>query len=153
MPGRSAVSRGGDVNSIDIQVPLLNREIGVRNYHRSMSLASTTAESVAQRIARCRIEQEKWRGRSIRDRLRPVRALRRLLVEECDSICEALAKDVHKSAEEAIGGDILPLADALRFLEWQARKLLKPRAVPRRQLPVWLWPQRDIVHRRPRGIV
>jgi acyl-CoA reductase-like NAD-dependent aldehyde dehydrogenase len=141
------------VNSKDIQVTLLNREMGVWNYHRSMSSASTTVESVAQRIARCRIVQEKWRERSIRDRLRPVRALRRFLVEECDSICEAVAKDVHKSAEEAIGGDILPLADALKFLEQQAGKLLKPRTVPRRQLPVWLWPQRDIVHRRPRGIV
>jgi acyl-CoA reductase-like NAD-dependent aldehyde dehydrogenase len=118
-----------------------------------MSAASTVDESLAQRIGRCRIEQEKWSQRSFRDRLRPVRRLRRLLVTECDSICEALAKDVHKSTDEAIGGDILPLADALRFLERQASRLLKPKAVSRRLLPIWLWPQRDIVYRRPRGIV
>src|SRR5262249_38388917 len=101
MPGRSAVSIGGDVKSKDIQETSLSREMGVRNYHRSMSIASTAAESLAQRIARCRAEQEKWSQRSFRDRLRPVRSLRRLLVAECDSICEALAKDVHKSTEEA----------------------------------------------------
>src|SRR5262249_36204292 len=47
----------------------------------------------------------------------------------------------------------LPLADALRFLESQACRLLKPKRVPRRLLPFWLWPQRDTIHRRPRCIV
>jgi acyl-CoA reductase-like NAD-dependent aldehyde dehydrogenase len=118
-----------------------------------MSIANTIEESLAQIIAGCRNEQETWSRQSVRERLRPVRSLRRLLVAECDRLCEALATDIRKSAEEAIGGDILPLADALRFLERQAKRVLKPKRVPLRLLPIWLWPQRDTIYRRPRGVV
>jgi acyl-CoA reductase-like NAD-dependent aldehyde dehydrogenase len=118
-----------------------------------MSIANTTEETVAQAIGRCRSEQETWRGRSVQVRLRPVRNLRRLLVTECDRVCEALAADIGKSAEEAVGGDILPLADALKFLERRAGKLLRPRRIPLRLTPIWLWPLRDTVYHRPRGVV
>src|SRR5439155_9998895 len=47
----------------------------------------------------------------------------------------------------------LPLATACRFLERQAGALLRPRRVPGRQRPLWLWGQGDTVHRRPRGVV
>jgi acyl-CoA reductase-like NAD-dependent aldehyde dehydrogenase len=82
-----------------------------------------------------------------------VRAFRRLLVGECDALCDAVARDVGKSHEEALAGEVLPLADACRFLEREAERLLRPRRVPRRHRPLWLMGQRDTVHRRPRGLV
>lgn len=112
-----------------------------------------TTNPLAERIEQCRRVQESWGGLSVRERLRPVRTLRRMLVAECDQLSDAVRADLGKTSDETIGGDILPLADALRFLEREAVRLLRPRRVPRRLLPLWLWPQRDIVHRRPRGVV
>jgi acyl-CoA reductase-like NAD-dependent aldehyde dehydrogenase len=118
-----------------------------------MSTASIVEVPLAQRIAAGRRAQQAWSQRSVHERLRPVRALRRLLVTACDQLCEALARDVGKTSEEAIGGDILPFADALQFLQRQASRVLRPKRVSRRLLPLWLWPQSDVIHRRPRGLV
>jgi acyl-CoA reductase-like NAD-dependent aldehyde dehydrogenase len=118
-----------------------------------MSAATMIDRPLAQRIEQCRCAQESWGRLSVRERLVPVRALRRLLVTECDGLCDAVRVDLGKTSDEIIGGDILPLADACRFLECDAARLLKPRRVPRRQLPLWLWPQRDWVNRRPRGVI
>src|SRR5690242_14458222 len=85
-------------------------------------------------LAECRRRQEAWAALPVRERLRPVRALRRLLVSECDRLCEAAARDVRKSLAEVVATELLPLAEACRFLERQAGRLLGPRRVPVRQL-------------------
>src|SRR6516225_7292737 len=118
-----------------------------------METVSTAETPVAARVEHCRRAQETWQRRSVSDRLRCIKALRRLLVAECEELCAALERDIGKSSEEAIGGDILPLADALKFLEREAGRLLKSRRIPRRLLPLWLWPERDTIHRRPRGVI
>src|SRR4051794_27327061 len=83
-------------------------------------------------VEACRAEQRRWRELPVRRRLGPVRALRRLLVSECDALCAAVKEDVGKLADEVIGGEILPLADACQFLQREAASLLKPRRVARR---------------------
>src|SRR5581483_10076775 len=102
---------------------------------------------------RARAALADWQGRPVAARLAPVRAFRRLLADDADRLCAAVARDVGKPAAETLGGEVLPLADACRFLEGQAARLLRPRRVPTRQRPLWLWGQRDTVHRRPRGVV
>jgi acyl-CoA reductase-like NAD-dependent aldehyde dehydrogenase len=64
-----------------------------------------------------------------------------------------VARDLGKAPAEVIGGELLGLADACRFLECQADRLLRPRRVPGSQRPLWLFGQADTVHRRPRGVV
>src|SRR5207253_4065425 len=56
-------------------------------------------------------------------------------------------------ADETLAADVLPLADACKFLQQEASRLLRPRRVPSRLRPVWLLGQKDTVHRRPRGLV
>src|SRR5262249_58005924 len=109
-------------------------------------------EMLAQAIQRSREAQRRWQDEPIRERLRPVKELRRLLVAECNRLCEAVGKDIGKPAGETLG-EVLGVADACRFLQRQAGSLLKPRHVPRRSRPLWLFGQRDTVHRRPRGVV
>ena len=118
-----------------------------------MTTTTEHGELLAEVVARCRREQERWRDVPVRQRLRPVKALRRLLVAECDALCAAVARDIGKPAAEALGGEVLPLADACRFLEREADSLLRPRRVSRRLRPLWFWGQRDTIHRRPRGVV
>src|SRR5947207_6636192 len=119
----------------------------------TMSTTTIAASRFAGEIARCRSQQRLWSLQTVRQRLGPVRAFRRLLVEECDRLAAAVTSDMGKLPEEALAGDVVPLADACRFLERQAAGLLRPRSVPLRQRPLWLWGQRDTVYRRPRGMV
>src|SRR5262245_8871158 len=103
-----------------------------------MNPTSISVSPVAEHVARCRLEQEAWSRLPVRQRLRPVRAFRRLLVRDCDSLCAAVARDLGKTTEETLGTDILPLADACSFLQREADHLLKARRIPVRLRPVWL---------------
>jgi acyl-CoA reductase-like NAD-dependent aldehyde dehydrogenase len=104
-------------------------------------------------LARANTAQASWQRLPLRQRLGPVRAFRHLLVSERDALCAAVARDLSKPALETLACEILPLADACKFVERQAASLLRPRRVPRRWRPLWLWGQRDTVLRRPRGVV
>src|SRR5712692_3897767 len=118
-----------------------------------MIRSSTSTCSFASVTQKSQEEQQAWATLRVRQRLRPVRALRHLLAGECRSLCEAVAGDLGKPFEETLAGELLPLAAACRFLESAAPRILRPRRVARRHLPLWLWPQSDTVHRRPRGLV
>src|SRR5262245_17949903 len=118
-----------------------------------MSVSSISPARLAEAVALCRQQQQAWSQLAVRERLRPVKLLRRLLASACDELCAAVARDLGKPAQEVIGGEILPLADACRFLEREANRSLQPRRIPGRQRPVWLFGQSDEVHRRPRGVV
>src|SRR5262249_54054363 len=118
-----------------------------------MSTASTTTTPLADRIQRCRRQQQAWSRLSVRERLKPLKGLRRLLVTECNFLCDAGAPHLGKHPEEALAGDVLPLADACLFLEREAARLLRPRTVSGRLRPAWLMGQSDQVYRRPHGVV
>src|SRR6516162_9814851 len=112
-----------------------------------------TAGPVSDLTRRCRQQQETWSRLAVRERLGPAAALRRLLVAERDRLCEAVGRDLGKPPDEALSADVLPLADACRFLQQEASRLLRPRRVPTRLRPIWLMGQKDTVYRRPRGVV
>lgn len=82
-----------------------------------------------------------------------MRAFRRLLVQRTDDLCAAVAADIGKKPLEVLGGELLPLAEACRFLQQEAPRLLRPRRIPGRLRPAWMWGQRDDVYRRPRGVI
>jgi aldehyde dehydrogenase (NAD+) len=105
------------------------------------------------RLAACRAAQARWADVPLQKRLRLVAVWRRRVAELKDEFCQAIGDDIGKTPAETIPGELLPLAEACRFLERRARRILRPRRVPSSDRPLWLWPQRDIVHRRPRGIV
>jgi acyl-CoA reductase-like NAD-dependent aldehyde dehydrogenase len=111
------------------------------------------SSSLTNLLQQGRIAQEQWGALTVRQRLGPVQALRRMLAKECDTLCATVARDVGKAAQETIGAEILPLADACRFLEQNAASLLKARRSGMFGRPIWLWGQTDAVHHRPRGVV
>jgi acyl-CoA reductase-like NAD-dependent aldehyde dehydrogenase len=118
-----------------------------------MITTETKIASLADITEQCRRRQHDWEIFSIRERLRPVRSFRQLIAEEANGLCDAVARDIGKPADEALAGELLPLAEACRFLERNAARLLRPRRVSTGQRPLWLWGQTDRVFRRPRGIV
>jgi acyl-CoA reductase-like NAD-dependent aldehyde dehydrogenase len=114
---------------------------------------SKAAGSLSETTDQCRLRQAEWENLPFTQRLRPVRAFRHLLVENATPLCEAVGSDIGKPHDEALAGELLPLAEACRFLERNARSLLRPRHVSAGSRPLWLWGQKDQVFRRPRGIV
>ena len=109
--------------------------------------------TIPEQVAACRQAQREWAGRPVRERLRSVRRFRQSLVAACDELCAAVEREIGRSVEETVAADVLPLADACEFLECEATRLLRPRRVALRRRPLWLWGQRDSIHRRPHGVV
>jgi acyl-CoA reductase-like NAD-dependent aldehyde dehydrogenase len=116
-------------------------------------MTAATTPDLSSQVRTARRAQTEWARRSVRDRLRPVRAFRHLLAEAADDLCAAVHAELGRPPVEVLGSDVLPLADAGRFLEREAASLLKPRKVRLRSRPLWLWGQRDTIHRRPHGVV
>ncbi|MBX7102471.1 MAG: aldehyde dehydrogenase family protein [Gemmataceae bacterium] len=110
-----------------------------------------TPQPFIDESVRCRTAQKAWAQLSVRQRLRCVQEFRHQLVESADELTAAVEKDVHRPPVEVMGSDVLPLAAAAKFLQRSAGRLLAPRAVA--EPPVWLFGQRDEVHRRPLGVV
>jgi acyl-CoA reductase-like NAD-dependent aldehyde dehydrogenase len=108
---------------------------------------------LAANVAAARRAQMDWARRPIGERLQPVRAFRRLLADSADELCAAVNAEIGRPVVEVLGGDVLPLADACRFLERESAALLRPHRVRLRSRPLWLFLQRDTIHRRPHGIV
>ncbi|MFO0796988.1 MAG: aldehyde dehydrogenase family protein [Gemmataceae bacterium] len=105
----------------------------------------------AAEAAACRAAQRAWAAVPVRDRLRPVAALRKLVVARVEALVAAAAEDVGRSRVDVIGTELLPTGAALKFLERSAARTLAPRRVGR--TPLWLLGCRDTVHRRPWGVV
>jgi acyl-CoA reductase-like NAD-dependent aldehyde dehydrogenase len=100
---------------------------------------------------RCRVAQQSWVKLGIRERLRFVRELRFLMVEERHAITEAVLADVKRPPSEVLATDCIGTASALKFLETDAEKILAPVHPGRR--PLWLFGSQDTVYREPHGIV
>jgi acyl-CoA reductase-like NAD-dependent aldehyde dehydrogenase len=98
-------------------------------------------------------QQQVWAQLPVAARLQAVRRFRHLLVDHAEQLCDAVQQDLGKPHAETLACEILPVAEACKFLERHAARLLRPRRVSVFDRPLWLWGQRDAVHRRPRGII
>ncbi len=104
------------------------------------------AETAAARAA-----QAAWANVPVRTRVRPVAEFRRRLAERLDDITSAIRADVNSPPDQVVSSEVLPVADAARWLEKHAARILRPRRVGGR--PMWLMGCKDVVHRRPWGVV
>src|SRR5450432_1115685 len=111
---------------------------------------SMTTQPFADEVKACRAAQSKWATLGLSERLQMVRAFRQSLVAAADELLAAVEADVDRPPGEVLGSDLLPLADAAKFLERNAARWLAPRKVGR--APLWLIGQRDVVHCRPWGV-
>lgn len=100
---------------------------------------------------KARAAQTAWADVPVSERLRCVRKFRNLLAERVQELCQAVAEDIPRDADEVLATDVMPTADACRFLEKRAKGLLKPQKMG--DTPVWLFGSKTKVFRRPWGIV
>jgi acyl-CoA reductase-like NAD-dependent aldehyde dehydrogenase len=103
--------------------------------------------------AQTRAAQLRWASKPMPDRLRVVRELRHLLAENWEPLAIAAAVLNDRPLEEKLVSEILPLADACRWLEKSAARLLAPRRSGNRGRPFWLRGFSFEVRRQPFGLV
>src|SRR5258708_8460281 len=111
--------------------------------------ATTSAEPFAAESHRCRAAQQAWARTRASDRVWPLRALRRLLVEHADRICAAVENDVGRPPAEVITTDLLPTADSCKFHQQYAARILAPRRVSIFSPPPRLFETRGPRYHRP----
>lgn len=106
--------------------------------------------NIATLLAEARVAGGRWRAVPLGERLRLIGAARRQMVREMPRLLAAFGPE--RPAAETMAAEILPLADAARFLEREAARFLGPRRPPGRR-PPWLAGVRADIRREPCGVV
>lgn len=86
-------------------------------------------------------------------RLKVIGAARRRLADQAAAFAASIAEGRARTPAEALVSEVLPLLDAIRFLEREAASILAPRRVGRRGRPLWLAGSTAVVRREPLGTV
>jgi len=100
-----------------------------------------------------RAAQQQWAATPVRERLRRIKNFRHALATHATELVRALQPSSETAAVEILSAQILPLAEACKFLEHEAEKILAPARRPRGPIPLWLRDTRAQVHREPCGVV
>ena len=90
---------------------------------------------------------------SLAERLRIVRELRHLIAENADALAAAAAAVSDRPLAEKLVSEVLPLADACRWLEKNAARVLAPRRHGKRGRPFWMTGVSFEIQRQPFGTV
>jgi len=100
-----------------------------------------------------RLGQTAWAARPLRERLRILRALRHGLAARSAELVRAVRQETSRPEAEILSSEIVPLADACRFLEREAPRLLATRRLGADGRPAWLTGVESEVRREPLGLV
>jgi len=97
--------------------------------------------------------QKSWRERPLSDRLQILKRCRHLVARDAKRLADAIELPQRRSIAESVAAEVFPLADAIRFLERNANRLLKPRTESKQDRPAWGRGLRVVTHRDPLGLV
>jgi acyl-CoA reductase-like NAD-dependent aldehyde dehydrogenase len=103
-------------------------------------------------VSGARHAQRAWSAVPVTERLRRLRALRHAVAARATELAAAIDSP-GRTTVERLASEVLPLADAIRFLERRAGRLLRPRRFGARGRPLWLGRSRLEVRREPFGVV
>ena len=107
-------------------------------------------QTVIQAIELSRSAQAAWSQQPVSSRLKVIRELRLEIARNPRAWALAVGRD---NLGETLAAEVLPLADACRFLEVRAAAVLRDRKVDRRGRPTWLWGTNVRLRREPFGVV
>lgn len=94
--------------------------------------------------------QHRWASRPLKERLAILRRTRHSLACRSKEITQAISSTLHRSAADTLVAELLPLLDAMRFLERRAHHILAPRKLTKGR-PLWLTGVQAEVQRVPLG--
>lgn len=108
---------------------------------------------VASAMTAARAAQSRWSRTPMPRRLQLVRELRHLIASHAMPLAEASAFARQRPALESMTAEVLPLAEACRFLERNTENILRTQHLGRRGLPLWLAGVRSEIQRVPLGVI
>ena len=88
-----------------------------------------TPAAAEEILARAREVQPDWAALPVERRCRAIAALRRPLARQSRLIAEVIAKEAAKPLLDALSGDVLVTLEHLRFCQFHAKPMLRPRKV------------------------
>lgn len=100
-----------------------------------------------------RAAQRRWRAGAVRERAQVARRLASLIAESSQNLHEAITSAQRRSFSETLSTELLPLAEAARWLARDGFKHLRDRTITRRGAPLWLGRIQSKVVREPFGVV
>ncbi len=104
-------------------------------------------------IAAARLAQQRWEAVPLRKRLALVGQLRVQIAEQASHLAQLTASPNERPVAEKLVGEVVPLLDACRFLEREARRVLRRKKFGARSRPLWLSGSSFTVERKPVGVV
>jgi acyl-CoA reductase-like NAD-dependent aldehyde dehydrogenase len=109
--------------------------------------------AIAAWLEQARAAQRDWAALPVRARLARLRRLRHAIAADGATLARAVGIRPGRSLADTIACELMPLADAARFLERRADRLLAPRRLGRRGRPWWLLGAAAELRREPLGLV
>ena len=110
----------------------------------------------SEATARARAAHLSWSRVPLKARLQIIRKARHHIADACvelaSSITEASAV-ANRNVADSLVAEVLPLAEACKFLEREAEAILQPQRLGRKGLPIWLHGVHSEVHHVPLGVV
>ena len=115
-------------------------------------------EAASERAARSELQpisstQTAWAELAISRRLAILRRARHDLATRADELATSISTQLSRTPADTIASEILPLLEAIRFLERRAPNILRPGRLGRSGLPFWLSGVDTEIHRVPFGKV
>jgi acyl-CoA reductase-like NAD-dependent aldehyde dehydrogenase len=100
-----------------------------------------------------RVNQQDWSRTAVRRRVAAMANVAGWLVEHVDQLAAAINLPEPRPVEHTIAAELMPLADAIRFLQRQAPRLLSTRTLSDRDRPFWVGNLKVRIARESLGVV
>ncbi len=118
-----------------------------------LSPAPQEVGSLDQTLEAARAAQSEWAARPLAERLRVIGRAREMLAEQASELCRTISPEGRRRPEETLVVELLPLADACRYLERAGGRLLAPKRLGAKGRPFWLFGIDVEIRREPLGVV
>ncbi|AXC12954.1 putative aldehyde dehydrogenase (NAD+) [Acidisarcina polymorpha] len=135
----------------------MRARVGAGFAEKGNGMDAAATEHMATLIGKARDAQQAWAGVPLQDRLRILRGFRHALAESADDIAATIPNHLPGSLQrthaDTLVSEVLPLAEACRFLEREATSILAPYSPGSDNRPFWLRGVSTEIRREPIGIV
>ncbi len=110
-------------------------------------------ESTGIDIERLRQAQQAWAATPLRERLQVMRRLRHALAEQSRELAMTVQLPQRPDVAVTLASEVMPLAEACRFLQKNAARILRPQKHTPRGQALWLRGHHLEIHHEPLGVV